>query len=127
MSLDNRYQAVDDPIAEHMLEPHLNLFNSLQWEDVYRDWESDELQYYWKDHDLTVLPRDFSYGNKGFEEALELARGGDDRAVLHLNRVVKRDPTAELAQRAVAGLAGSWYRGCRLKRETLPWLIAISP
>ena len=104
MSLDNRYQAVDDPIAEHMLEPHLNLFNSLQWEDVYRDWESDELQYYWKDRDLTVLPRDFSYGNKGFEEALELARGGDDRAVLHLNRVVKRDPTAELAQRAAAVL-----------------------
>lgn len=104
VSLDNRYQAVDDPIAEHMLEPHLNIFNSLQWEDVYRDWESDELKYYWKDHDLTVLPRDFSYGNKGFEEALELAKNGDERAILHLNRAVKRDATTELAQRAVAVL-----------------------
>ena len=104
VSLDNRYQAVDDPIAEHMLEPHLNLFNSLTWEDVYRDWESDELKYYWKDRDLTVLPRDFSYGNKGFEEALELARGGDERAILHLNRALKRDATTELAQRAAAVL-----------------------
>jgi len=104
VSLDNRYQAVDDPIAEHMLEPHLNIFNSLRWEDVYRNWKSDELKYYWKNLDLTVLPRDFSYGNKGFEEALELARDGDKRAVLHLNRVIKRDSTTELAQRAAAVL-----------------------
>ena len=104
VSLDNRYQAVDDPVAEHMLEPHLNLFNSLTWEHVYRNWESDELQYYWKDLDLTVLPKDFSYGNKGFEEALELARDGDERAILHLNRAIKRDTTTELAQRATAVL-----------------------
>lgn len=104
VSLDNRYQAVDAPIAEHMLEPHLNIFNALQWEDVYRDWHSDELKYYWKTHELTVLPRDFSYGNRGFEEALELARRGDARAVLHLNRIIKRDATSEPAQRAAAVL-----------------------
>ncbi len=104
VSLDNRYQAVDDPIAEHMLEPHLNIFNSLTWEHVYKNWESDELQYYWKKHDLTILPRDFSYGNKGFEEALELARDGDERAILHLNRAIKRDATTELAQQATVVL-----------------------
>lgn len=104
VSLDNRYQAVDDPIAEHMLEPHLNVFNSLQWEHVYRNWESDALKYYWKDRDLTVLSKDLSYGNKGFEEALELARGGDERAIIHLNRAIKRDTTTELAQRAAAVL-----------------------
>ena len=104
VSLDNRYQAVDDPIAEHMLEPHLNVFNSLKWEHVYQNWESDALKYYWKDHDLTILPRDFSYGNKGFEEALALARDGDEGAILHLNRAIKRDTTTELAQRAAAVL-----------------------
>lgn len=104
VSLDNRYQAVDAPIAEHMLEPHLNIFNALKWEDVYRNWESDALKYYWKDRDLTVIPRDFSYGNKGFEEALELAKDGDERAIIHLNRAIKRDATTELAQRAAAVL-----------------------
>ena len=104
VSLDNRYQAADDPIAEHMLEPHLNIFNALKWEHVYCDWESDDLKYYWEDRDLTVLPRDFSYGDKGFQEALELARGGDERAILHLNRAIKRDATTELAQRAAAVL-----------------------
>ena len=53
---------------------------------------------------LTVLPRDFSYGNKGFEEALELARDGDERAIIHLNRAIKRDATTELAQRATTVL-----------------------
>lgn len=104
VSLDNRYQAADAPIAEHMLEPHLNIFNALQWEDVYRAWHSDELKYYWKAHELTVIPRDFSYGNRGFEEALELARGGDARAVLHLNRIITRDATTEPAVRAAAAL-----------------------
>ncbi len=104
VSLDNRYQAVDDPIAEHMLEPHLNIFNTLQWADVYRNWESDELKYYWKEHELTVIPRDFSYGNKGFEEALMLARNGDERARLHLNRIIKRDATTEQAKLAAAAL-----------------------
>lgn len=104
VSLDNRYQAVGAPIAEHMLEPHLNIFNALQWEDVYRNWESDRLQYYWKDRALNVVPRDFSYADKGFAEALELARGGDERAIIHLTRAIKRDATTELAQRAAAVL-----------------------
>jgi len=35
---------------------------------------------------------------------LELASNGDERAILHLNRAVKRDATTELAQRATAVL-----------------------
>ncbi len=113
VSLDNRYQALGDPIAEHMLEPHLNIFNSLNWKHVYQNWESDELKYYWKDRDLTVRARDFSYGNKGFEEALELAKNGDERAILHLNRAIKRDPTTELAQRAAAVLQDIEVKGAQ--------------
>ncbi len=104
VSLDNRYQAVDDPIAEHMLEPHLNIFNNLKWDDVYEKWDSDELKYYWRDVDLTVIPRDLSYINKGFEEALVLAKDGDERAVYQLNRIVRRDPTSEMAIKATTVL-----------------------
>lgn len=100
VSLDNRYQAMGDPIAEHMLLPHLNIFSALSWDDVYRDWESDELKYYWQDLDMPVVPRDFSYAEKGFEEALSLAREGDERARLHLTRAIKRDPTSPQARAA---------------------------
>ena len=92
VSLDNRYQAVDDPIAEHMLEPHLNLFNSLTVGTCLSKIGSlMNCSIIGKNRDLTVIPRDFSYGNKGFEEALELARDGDERAILHLDRAIKRD------------------------------------
>ena len=37
---------------------------------------------------------------KGFEEALELAKDGDDRAVYQLKRIIKRDPTADMAIQA---------------------------
>ena len=104
VSLDNRYTATDSIVSDHMLEPHLNGFNQLKWDDVYQDWGSDEFKYYWENLGLTVVPRDFSYSNTGFQEALDLARIGDGRAKIHLSRIIKRDPTAEQAQLATAVL-----------------------
>src|SRR3954449_13015060 len=92
ISLDNRYQGPDQPIAEHMLLPHLRAHHELSWDEVYRGWGSQDLQYYWKDLDLAVLPKDESWGAKGFEEALALARQGDANARHHLARLVKRAP-----------------------------------
>jgi hypothetical protein len=98
VSLDNRYQAIGDPIAEHMLLPHLNLFNQLGWEDVYRDWESDDLKYYWKKLENPVVPRDLSYLDKGFDEAVDLAKAGDPHARHFLARFLKRDPESPQAR-----------------------------
>ena len=87
LSLDNRYQAVGAPIAEHMLEPHGP--SQLTWDDIYPGWKSDELKYYWKRFDNPVIGRDFSYGRKGWAEALDLARGGDEDAVFMLRRAIR--------------------------------------
>lgn len=103
LSLDNRYQAVGDPIAEHMLDPHGP--SQLTWEEVYQDWQSDDLQYYWQDYDNPVVPRDLSYGEKGFTEALELARNGDEHALFRLRRIVKNDPNSDAANDARSVLA----------------------
>jgi hypothetical protein len=105
VSLDNRYQAIGDPIAAHMLEPHLISTHLLTWEEVYRDWKTDDLKYYWKQYDNPVVPRDMSYAEKGFAEAVELARHGDPRAQLAMKRVVKHDPSSPsglLAQQVLA-------------------------
>ena len=101
VSLDNRYQAIGDPIAEHMLEPHLTRLSPLDWEEVYSDWESDDLKYYWEDVQTPIVPRDFGYMEKGFEEAMALARAGDADAQLHLNRILKSSPTSEQAKAAM--------------------------
>jgi ectoine hydroxylase-related dioxygenase (phytanoyl-CoA dioxygenase family) len=100
VSLDNRYQRVGDPIAEHMLNPHLSSVSPLSWDDVYAGWDSDEFQYYWKKFDTPVLPKITEYLDQAFDEAVDLARQGDDRARLHLRRLVIRDPQSE--QGAVA-------------------------
>ena len=103
LSLDNRYQAVGDPIAEHMLEPHGP--SQLQWDKVYQDWQSDDLQYYWKAFDNPVVPRDMSYSDKGFAEALVLAKSGNAHTIYRLQRTIKNTPCTPAAQAAQAVLA----------------------
>jgi hypothetical protein len=104
ISLDNRYQSLAQPIAQHMLLPHLRTHHELTWDEVYRDWRSPDLQYYWTDLDLAVLPKDESWGSRGFEEALALARRGDPEARHHLTRILKRNPDADQARAAAAAL-----------------------
>lgn len=104
ISLDNRYQALGIPIAEQMLEPHLSSHRNLTWDEVYADWQSEDLQYYWKRLELSVSPRDPSYSEQGFAEALSLAAEGDERARIHLERAVERAPDSEPARAASAVL-----------------------
>lgn len=105
VSLDNRYQRVGDPIAEHMLNPHLSSMSPLSWDDVYRDWDSEEYQYYWKQYDNPVLPKITEYLDKAFDEAVVMARGGNEHAKLHLRRIAAREPQTEQGQTAAAVLS----------------------
>jgi hypothetical protein len=101
VSLDNRYQAVHDPIAEHMLMPHLNIAAgttaaaTLSWDDVYADWTDERLQYYWTSRKGPVSPRDTSYADRGTAEAFERAKQGDSHARVKLERLVRSEPTSE--------------------------------
>ena len=45
LSLDVRYQPLDEPIDESSLNPHC----PLKWEEIYANWKSDDLKYYWRD------------------------------------------------------------------------------
>ena len=101
LSLDNRYTAVGDTICDYMLEPHLVTDTELLgWEQVYERWKHDDLKYYWRDIDHKVGDRDMSYIDKGFAEALELGRQGDERALIRLRRTITRYPGSSKAQAA---------------------------
>ena len=95
VSLDNRYQAFGNPIAEQMLTPHLSNLADYGWEEVYANWESDELKYYWKTYDLDVSKKIETWGDIAFREAMDQAKRGDRKARHHLERMVKRDPEGE--------------------------------
>ena len=87
LSLDNRYLRVGDEIAEHMLLPHEP--SGLSWEEIYADWQGEDLKYYWEHYDNPVVERDLSYGQKGYAEALAMARNGNQDAIYMLQRSVK--------------------------------------
>ena len=90
LSLDNRYLKVGEEIAEHMLLPHGP--SKLSWEEIYPHWRHDDLKYYWRNYDNTVVARDQQFKDKGWAEALQRARNGDEDAVYSLVRTIKNDP-----------------------------------
>lgn len=100
VSLDNRYQRVGDPIAEHMLNPHLNSMSPLSWDDVYAEWTDDRFQYYWRQHTNPVVPRITDYLDRAFSEAVDLAKSGNAAALLHLKRILVRDPDSDQGRTA---------------------------
>jgi len=55
LSVDFRYQVEAEELTPHSLEPHLG---GLSWDEIYADWRSDELKYYWRYKQYTVVPWD---------------------------------------------------------------------
>ena len=79
-----------DKVAEHMLTPHEP--SQLSWDDIYPHWKHEDLKYYWRTHDIPVVERDLSYGEKSRAEAIELARAGNEHAIHALKRGAKNNP-----------------------------------
>ena len=57
LSVDFRYQLEGEALTEGCLQPH---FNRVSWEEIYRDWQSDDLKYYWRNKRYVVAPWDAS-------------------------------------------------------------------
>lgn len=53
LSCDLRYQPAHEGIEEKSLLPH---FNVAPWDEIYRGWKSDKLQYYWNAKALNISP-----------------------------------------------------------------------
>ncbi|NQX88608.1 MAG: phytanoyl-CoA dioxygenase family protein [Halioglobus sp.] len=53
LSVDFRYQLEGEALTKGCLQPH---FQRLSWEDIYSDWQSDELKYYWRKKHYVEVP-----------------------------------------------------------------------
>ena len=103
LSVDYRYQARSQPIAEsNLAAPHTG---QISWEEVYRGWSSTDLQYYWKKVDLAVSAFDTGYFANRDREAFEAAERGDPVARPALLRIAQRDPDPAKRERAQQILA----------------------
>ncbi|WP_420645002.1 phytanoyl-CoA dioxygenase family protein [Candidatus Leptofilum sp.] len=54
LSIDARYQAATEPIEARSLQPHCDL----TWEEIYANWEQDNLKYYWRQSTPKLSPWD---------------------------------------------------------------------
>lgn len=57
LSLDIRYQPANEPVENKSLMPHCDL----AWEEIYTGWRSDELKYYWRKKQLSLVPWNETY------------------------------------------------------------------
>jgi ectoine hydroxylase-related dioxygenase (phytanoyl-CoA dioxygenase family) len=77
ISVDFRYQAEGQNITERCLRPH---FERMDWSEIYRDWDREDLKYYWRDKNLPTVPFDTSLGDLPDDHiatAVRLQRGYD--------------------------------------------------
>ena len=102
MSIDARYQKISDPIAPGSLLPHAQ---PAEWEDIYADWPTSDLQFYWQTWDMDVKEYDNSYHEKRDEMGLEMAAKGDKGSISVLQRIVARDTDPAKRKRAADLLA----------------------
>jgi len=108
---DARYQRVSDPIGPGNLSPHAGG----SWEEIYADWPSDDLKYYWKKWDLggSDYASHFSESDAKSAQiiekrdllAFEMGEHGDTRALSALQRILIRDGNPEKRQKAADLLA----------------------
>lgn len=66
MSIDTRFCDYGAPVFVNNFEPHHAWrIDSLSWESIYQDWQSDECKYYWRDYpnmfDTLMSERDDMY------------------------------------------------------------------
>ena len=102
MSIDCRYQRVRDPFNADNANPD---GQPLSWEEVYADWRSDALRYYWQRLPLTEVPFDRTWFDRRDALAFALGEAGDGRARSVLQRIVARDQDPAKRTRAARLLA----------------------
>ena len=57
LSLDIRFQPADEPVEAQSLSPHCEL----SWEQIYADWDREDLKYYWRKLPLDLSAWDDQY------------------------------------------------------------------
>jgi len=97
MSMDVRYQLVSETFNIDNANPD---GQPLSWDEVYRDWRSDALKFYWRRLKLTLQPFDPVWFDKRDALGFALGEAGDPRARSVLQRIVARDADAGKRARA---------------------------
>lgn len=101
-SLDSRYQRASEPISAVSMEAYSGCGT---WDEIYEEWQSDELKFYWRAQQPKIQPFDYQYYDRRDEIAFDMALNGDETARASLMRIVQRDPRPDKRNHALNMLA----------------------
>jgi hypothetical protein len=71
ISVDFRYQAEGEETTERCLRPH---FERMEWQDIYRDWDREDLKFYWRDKNIKLVPWNPELGELPADHLAEAVR-----------------------------------------------------
>ncbi len=97
MSMDVRYQLVSETFNIDNANPD---GQPLSWDEVYQDWRSNALKFYWRRLKLTLKAFDPVWFDKRDALGFALGETGDPRARSVLQRIAARDADADKRARA---------------------------
>jgi hypothetical protein len=75
LSVDYRYQAQSEPVTEASLLPH---FNRVPWQEIYRDWNSEQYKFYWQRLPLRLVDH-----TRRYHESAQQPAGAAEEANAH--------------------------------------------
>lgn len=102
MSIDVRYQLLSEPFNPDNANPDAQ---PLAWSDIYANWKSQDLQYYWQRLPLTLTSFNQTWLNKRDALGFSLGEAHDPSARSVLQRIAARDADPAKRARAEALLA----------------------
>lgn len=97
VSIDCRYQPLRDPVCETVFDIDSL---GLGWADVYRSWQSTDLQFYWRDLPLGIVPIDRQWELWREAAAIEAGRRGDLAGLTALQIAASTGSTDEVRNEA---------------------------
>ncbi len=110
-SIDNRYQAVHEPIVEASLLPYASV---MPWEEIYAGWSSDRYKYYWKDTFKNIVPFSQKYYENATKSPSRWPRKATTSRGLPCSALCSATPTRPSAS-VPRGCSNGWKKSPDLK------------
>ena len=98
LSIDCRYQRISNLVCKPSLD--VGAIGIDSWDEVYSNWKSEGLTYYWRDYALNIAKYNAEFQNKRDDDALKMAKAGDRNAISALHRISAHNADPEKQKEA---------------------------
>jgi hypothetical protein len=119
LSIDSHYQRVSEPILSLYTTPFYTGPYGITWEDVYREWRSDELKYYWRRPEVKVASiAEDPCTMQSYEAAIQGAERDDMQSVAMLLTLARHYELPERLKQEAEGIVHDFFARARRRARS---------